>query len=150
MQAALDEAQHAFEEGEVPIGAVIVIDEQIIAAEHNRTAQWHDPVAHAEILAIRQACREVDYERLAGASVYVTVEPCVMCAGALVLARIRHLIYGTANPKAGGIRSLYTIGQDTRLNHRLDVTAGVLQEACARLMTSFFQQLRTGEVPKWS
>ena len=150
MQAALLEAQKAFEEGEVPVGAVLVVDNQIIASDHNRTEQLHDPIAHAEILTIRKTCEKLHYERLTDASLYVTVEPCVMCAGALLLARIRHLIYGTANPKAGAIRSLYTIVQDTRLNHQIEVTSGVLQEECARLMTSFFQQLRVGEVPKWS
>jgi tRNA(adenine34) deaminase len=150
MQAALIEAQKAYEEGEVPIGAVIVVDNQIIASDHNRTEQLHDPIAHAEILVIREACEKLHYERLSAASLYVTVEPCVMCAGALLLARIRYLIYGAANPKAGAICSLYTVVQDARLNHQIEVTSGVLQAECSHLMTSFFQQLRTGEVPKWS
>jgi tRNA(adenine34) deaminase len=150
MQAALQEAQKAFEEGEVPVGAVIVVENQIVASGHNRTEQLHDPLAHAEILVIRDACETLQYERLSTASLYVTVEPCVMCAGALLLARIRSLIYGAANPKAGAIRSLYTIVQDTRLNHQIEVISGVLQEECAQLMISFFTQLRCGEVPKWS
>ena len=150
MQAALIEAQKAYVEREVPVGAVIVIENQVIVADHNRTEQWHDPLAHAEMLVIRSACEKLGYERLSAAAVYVTVEPCVMCAGALLLARIRQLIYGTANPKAGAISSLYTLAQDTRLNHQIEVITGVLQAECAHLMTSFFQQLRTGEVPKWS
>ena len=150
MQSALNEAQKAFREREVPVGAVIVVDGQIVASNHNRTEQWRDPIAHAEILVIRDACEVLQYERLAQASLYVTVEPCVMCAGALVLARIRRLVYGTENPKAGAICSLYNIVQDTRLNHQVEVISGVLQQECRRLITSFFRQLRTGEVPKWS
>ena len=150
MQAALDEARQAFEEGEVPVGAVLVIDHQVVAADHNRTEQRHDPLAHAEILVIRRACEQLHYERLPEAALYVTVEPCIMCAGALILARIRQLIYGTPNPKAGAICSLYALGQDVRSNHQFEVSAGVLQPECAQLMTSFFQQLRQGEVPKWS
>ncbi len=150
MYAALQEAQHAFNEGEVPVGAVIVVDNHVIASNHNRTEQRHDPLAHAEILVIRDACRRLHYERLAEASLYVTVEPCVMCAGAMVLARIRQLVYGTENPKAGAVHSLYTVVRDTRLNHQLDVIAGVLQQECRELMTTFFRQLRAGGVPKWS
>ncbi len=150
MQAALHEARLAFSEGEVPIGAVLICDEQIIAADHNRTEQLHDPLAHAEILAIRAACTSLQYERLDQAMLYVTVEPCAMCAGAIVLARIAGIVYGTANPKAGAVRSLYTLTQDQRLNHQTTVTSGILQAECAQLMSSFFRQLRRGEVPKWS
>ncbi|MDY0091431.1 MAG: tRNA adenosine(34) deaminase TadA [Candidatus Vecturithrix sp.] len=150
MQAALQEAQAAYNEGEVPVGAVIVVANQIIASNHNRTEQCHDPVAHAELLAIRDACRVFQYERLAEASLYVTVEPCIMCAGAMVLARIRCLFYGAPNPKAGAIRSLYQIGQDPRLNHQIEVSSGVLEQECREMMTSFFRQVRSGEVPKWS
>ena len=150
MQIALDEARQAFQEGDVPVGAVIVVENQVIASNHNRTEQRHDPIAHAEILAIRDACQKMHYERLADASLYVTVEPCMMCAGAIILARIRQLVYGTDNPKAGAVRSLYTVVQDTRLNHQVEVISDVLQEECQQLMTEFFRQLRTGEVPKWS
>lgn len=150
MEAALQEARQAFREQEVPIGAVIVVDNQIIASNHNRTEQLRDPLAHAELLAIRDACRELRYERLSEASLYVTIEPCVMCAGAMILARIQHLFYGAENPKAGAIRSLYHLAQDTRLNHQVNVTSGLLQQECRKLMTSFFRQLRAGEVPKWS
>ena len=150
MQAALHEAQQAFDEGEVPVGAVIVVEHQIIASNHNRTEQLRDPIAHAEILAIRDACRVLQYERLSEASLYVTVEPCTMCAGALVLARIQHLIFGTTNPKAGAVQSLYHIVQDSRLNHQVEVNSGVLEQECRELMSSFFRQLRSGEVPKWS
>jgi tRNA(adenine34) deaminase len=150
MQAALLEAQKAFTEGEVPVGAVLVVEDHILASDHNRTEQRHDPLAHAEILVIRAACQQLNYERLAAAAMYVTLEPCVLCAGALLLARIRCLIYGAANPKAGAIRSLYTLVQDTRLNHQIEVISGVMQDECSQLMTSFFQQLRQGEVPKRS
>ena len=150
MLAAVQEAHRAYDEGEVPIGAVVVVGNQIIASNHNRTEQQHDPIAHAEILAIRDACRHISYERLTDASLYVTVEPCVMCAGALVLSRIRQLIYGAENPKAGAICSLYSVAQDARLNHQVEVVAGVMRDECRRLMSSFFQQLRLGEVPKRS
>ncbi|MBD3325566.1 hypothetical protein GF339_13345 [candidate division KSB3 bacterium] len=150
MHAALQEAHQAFAEGEVPVGAVLVIGNRIIAANHNRTEHTHDPLAHAELLVIRDACRQVQYERLTDASLYVTVEPCIMCAGALVLARVQRLIYGTPNPKAGAVRSLYQLVQDTRLNHQIDVIAGILEPECRQLMTAFFQHLRRGEVPKWS
>ena len=150
MMAALREAQTAYDEGEVPVGAVIVVDAHIIASNHNRTEQQHDPIAHAEILAIRDACQQMGYERLTDASLYVTVEPCVMCAGALVLSRIRQVIYGTENPKAGAVNSLYQVVQDARLNHQLDVISGVMRAECSRLMSTFFQQLRSGEVPKRS
>ncbi|MCP4396554.1 MAG: nucleoside deaminase [bacterium] len=149
MQTALQEAHTAYNEGEVPIGAVIVVENQLIASNHNRTEQRHDPLAHAEILVIRDACRVMDYERLAAAEMYVTVEPCVMCAGALVLARIQRLVFGADNPKAGAIRSLYSVVDDSQLNHQMEVIPGVLQEECRRLMQSFFRQLRAGEVPKW-
>jgi tRNA(adenine34) deaminase len=150
MQAALNEARKAFQEGEVPIGAVVVVDGEIIASNHNRTEQQRDPIAHAEILAIRGACGVLQYERLVEATLYVTVEPCVMCAGAIVLARFQRLVYGTENPKAGAVRSLYTIVHDPRLNHQVEVISGVLQQDCRELMTSFFRQLRGGGVPKWS
>ncbi len=150
IQAALQDAQKAFQEGEVPVGAVVVVDGQIIASNHNRTEQQRDPLAHAEMLVIRDACNILRSERLVEASLYVTVEPCVMCAGALVLARIQRLVYGTENPKAGAVCSLYTIVQDSRLNHQVEVISGVLQQECRQLMTSFFRQLRTGGVPKWS
>ena len=150
MLAAVQEAHRAYDEGEVPIGAVVVVDNQIIASNHNRTEQQHDPIAHAEILAIRDACRHISYERLTDASLYVTVEPCVMCAGALVLSRIRQVVYGAENPKAGAICSLYSVAQDVRLNHQVEVVAGVMRDECRRLMSSFFQQLRLGEVPKRS
>ena len=150
MQAALQEAQLAYNEGEVPIGAVIVVDGRLIASNHNRTEQRHDPLAHAEILAIQDACRTMDYERLAEATMYVTVEPCTMCAGALVLARVQCLVYGADNPKAGAIRSLYSVVEDSRLNHQMQVLPGVMLEECRCLMQSFFRQLRAGEVPKWS
>ncbi|PID56680.1 tRNA-specific adenosine deaminase [candidate division KSB3 bacterium] len=150
MQAALHEARIAYTEGEVPVGAVIVVDERILSSNHNRIEQRHDPLAHAETLVIRDACREMHYERLADATMYVTVEPCSMCAGAMLLARIRRVVYGVDNPKAGAVRSLYSLVEDSRLNHHIEVVSGVLSAECRHIMQSFFRQLRTGEVPKWS
>ncbi len=150
MQAALNEAKLAFQEGEVPVGAVIILDGNILASNHNRTEQLRDPLAHAEALVIRDACQMLQYERLAEASLYVTIEPCIMCAGAILLARISHLVYGAGNPKAGAVRSLYHLMEDARLNHQVNVMSGVLQTECAGLMTSFFRNVRAGEVPKWS
>ena len=142
MQRALQEAQKAFDEGEVPVGAVIVVENQIVASDHNRIEQLRNPIAHAEMLVIQEACRKLQYERLSSASLYVTVEPCVMCAGAILLARIQKLIYGTENPKAGAIRSLYTLVQDARLNHQVEVISGILRAECSQLMIAFFRRLR--------
>ena len=150
MQIAIREAQAAFQEGEVPVGAVVVIDNQVIAANHNRTEQFRDPLAHAEMLVIRDACQVFQYERLSEASLYVTIEPCAMCAGAVVLARLRQLVYGARSPKAGAIHSLYQLVQDPRLNHQVEVVGEVQAQVCGQLMSAFFQQLRRGEVPKWS
>ena len=142
MQAALEEGRKAHAIGEIPIGSVVVYDGRIIGAGHNLRERDNDPTAHAEVVAIRQAAQALGSWRLTGCTLYVTIEPCPMCAGALVMARIDRLVYGAADPKAGAVDSLYDIVRDQRLNHRVDVTAGVLREECAGLVQDFFRQLR--------
>ena len=142
MKEALTEAQKAFELGEVPIGAVIVKDEQIIAAGHNLTETTKDPTAHAEMIAIRNAAKVLGGWRLLGCSLYVTAEPCTMCAGAMVWARIENLYIGTMDPKAGACGSVFNVPQETRLNHRIHVETGIMEEQCAQLLRQFFRQLR--------
>ena len=129
----------------MPIGAVVVREDAVIAAAHNRRELDQDPVAHAEILALRSAAEVVGSWRLTGCSLYVTLEPCPMCAGALVLSRIDRLVFGARDPKAGACGSLRNIVQDTRLNHRCEVVRGVLEEECGELLRSFFARLRAGE-----
>jgi len=143
MEAALDEARAAAAAGEVPVGAVVVsADGELLARAHNRRESDGDPLAHAELLAIRQAAREVGGWRLVGATLYVTLEPCAMCAGALVLARVGRLVFGAADPKAGYCGTLGDLVRDPRLNHRLEVSSGVLAEASAGLLKGFFAELR--------
>jgi tRNA(adenine34) deaminase len=142
MQEALAEARRAAEIGEVPIGAVIVLGGAIIGRGHNRRESDGDPLAHAEILAIRQAAERIGGWRLQGTAIYVTLEPCAMCAGALVNSRIDRLVYGAADPKAGYCGTLGNLVQDPRLNHRLEMTAGLLEEESAALLRGFFGALR--------
>lgn len=139
---ALVEARRAADAGEVPIGAVVVLDGMVIARAHNAPITLHDPTAHAEVLALRAAARETGNYRLERTIVYTTVEPCLMCCGALVHARVARLVYGAADPKAGAAASLYRILDDGRLNHRVEVTAGVRAEECAALLTEFFRARR--------
>lgn len=143
MRIALDQAAIAQENGDVPIGAVIVHDWRIIAKAYNQRHQLQDPTAHAEIIALTQAATALQSWRLYGCTVYVTLEPCPMCAGALVLARVDRLVYGCEDPKAGACGSLYNIVQDQRLNHRMIVTKGVLGEQSAQILRAFFQKRRT-------
>ena len=143
MQAALKEARRAAADGEVPVGAVVVLGEEIIGRGSNRSIRDHDPTAHAEIVALREAATRLGNYRLTGCTLYVTTEPCAMCAGAAVLARIERLVYGCDDPKAGAVRSLYRIADDARLNHRIDVTGGVLAEDCAALLRDFFEKRRS-------
>ena len=146
MKLALEEAERAFARGEVPVGAVVVSPAgQILSQASNRTVMDRDPTAHAEILAIRAACRSLKNERLTGLSLFVTVEPCCMCAGALVWSRVARIIYGTADPKGGAVASLYRITGDGRLNHQVAVTGGILEEECRELMQRFFRQRRRKE-----
>ena len=142
MEEAVKEAQKALELMEVPVGAVIVRDGQIVGRGHNLTEIAKDPTAHAEIIAIREAAKTLGGWRLIGCQMYVTTEPCSMCAGAIVLARIPQLFIGTMNPKAGACGSLYNIVSDNRLNHRVHVTTGVMEDTCRQMMQSFFQKLK--------
>lgn len=142
MRMALDEARKAFQEGEVPVGAVLVMGREVLARTHNRCERLCDPTAHAEMLALREACSLLGNYRLSGGRLYVTVEPCVMCAGALHLARLERVIYGSADPKAGAMGSRYSIHSDGKLNHRLEVCSGLLETECSQLMSAFFKELR--------
>ena len=142
MQEALAEARRAAEIGEVPIGAVIVRDGEVIGRGHNRREIDRDPLAHAEILAIRQAAERIGGWRLTGCTMYVTLEPCAMCAGALVNSRVERLVWAAPDPKAGWCGTLGNLVQDPRLNHRLEMTAGVLEEDSAALLRGFFASLR--------
>ncbi len=142
MREALKEAQKAFELGEVPIGAVIVKDEQVIARGHNLTETSKDPTAHAEMIAIRRAAEALGGWRLLGCSLYVTAEPCTMCAGAMIWARIENLYIGTMDPKAGACGSVFNVPAETRLNHRIHVETGIMEDQCAQLLRQFFSQLR--------
>jgi len=142
MKLAIEQANIAEENGDVPIGAVIVHKNQIIAKAYNQREQLQDPTAHAEIIALTQAAAAMESWRLSGCTMYVTLEPCPMCAGALVLARIDRLVYGCDDPKTGAVKSLYNIVTDGRLNHRLEVTSGVLADECVKLLQDFFQKKR--------
>jgi len=144
MRRALAEADAAAEAGDVPVGAVVVMGGEVLATGRNRREADHDPTAHAEIVAIRAAAKAVGMWRLCGATLYVTQEPCPMCAGALVNARIERLVFGCLNPKAGAVRTLYALCEDPRLNHRVEVVAGVLAEECAARLKTFFEALRSG------
>ena len=142
MQLALEQAQLAFALGEVPIGAVLVMDGEVIARAHNRRETWHDATAHAELMVIQEACKTLGRWRLSGATLYVTIEPCTMCAGAMVLARVDRVVYGSPDPKAGAAESLFNVVDNRALNHRLQVTAGVMEEECRDIMKAFFRQRR--------
>lgn len=144
MRMALEEAEAARREGEVPVGAVVVCSGAVAGRGHNRTIGDCDPTAHAEMVALREAARRAGNHRLPDCSLYVTIEPCAMCAGAVVQARLARLVYGCDDPKAGAVRSLYRIADDLRLNHRTEVSGGVLAEECAEQIRSFFQQKRAG------
>jgi tRNA(adenine34) deaminase len=145
MAEALKEALKAGEEDEVPVGCVIVHQNRIIGRGRNRTVSLEDPTAHAEILAITAASEHLGSWRLTGCTVYSSIEPCIMCAGALVLARVDRLVYGAPDPKFGACGSLYMIPQDSRLNHRMPVTAGVLKDQSAGIMQEFFRKKRSRE-----
>ena len=142
MRAALREAELAGERLEVPVGAVVTREGQIIGRGFNRREGDNDPLAHAEILAIQEAVKVVGHWRLIGCTIYVTLEPCAMCAGALVNSRIDRLVFGARDPKAGFCGSLGNLVQDPRLNHRLEVREGVLQAECSGLLKAFFARLR--------
>jgi tRNA(adenine34) deaminase len=139
MKLALDQAEAAAVVDEAPIGAVIVHNERVIAVARNEREALRDPTAHAEMIAITQAAAALENWRLAGCTLYVTLEPCPMCAGAIVQARIPRVVYGAVDPKAGAVRSLYRLLEDPRLNHRCEVIEGVLAEQCGRVLSEFFK-----------
>jgi tRNA(adenine34) deaminase len=142
MRRALAAAEEAAGRGEVPVGAVVVLDDQIVAVAHNERETGSDPTAHAEIVALRRAAAAIGNWRLCNADLYVTMEPCPMCAGALVNARIRRLYFGCDDPKAGAVRTLYQILDDRRLNHRVEVVAGLMAAEGGALLRNFFGRLR--------
>ncbi len=142
MRVALAQGEVALEEGEVPIGAVVVKEGRVLAADHNRTEGDRDPTAHAEILAIREAAGVLGGWRLLETTIYVTVEPCPMCVGAIIQARIPRVVFGADDPKAGAAGSLYNILQDRRFNHRAEVVGGIMGKASAELLRRFFRNLR--------
>ncbi len=143
MRAALDEARLSLDHGDVPIGAVVVQGTEIVARAHNQRELLNDPTAHAEVLALRAAAEALGSWRLGGTTMFVTLEPCPMCSGALVLARVDRLVYGPADPRAGAALSLYNITQDPRLNHQVAITSGVLEDECAGLLRGFFEDRRS-------
>ena len=143
MALALSEAKKAGQMGEVPIGAILVSENgTILSATHNRTIALADPTAHAEILALREAARKINNYRLLNTALYVTVEPCIMCMGAIVQARISRVVFGASDPKWGAAGSLYNYAEDDRLNHRLEITKGVCEQDCRTLMQDFFHAKR--------
>ncbi len=142
MAEALREAERALEADEVPVGAIIVYEGRTIARAHNQREMLRDPTGHAEMIAITQAAEYVGSWRLDGCTMYVTLEPCAMCAGAIVLARLPRLVFGASDPKAGAVGSLYDIPRDPRLNHTVDVTSGVLEAECGEILSEFFRRKR--------
>jgi len=144
MGRALAEAEAAVAHGDVPVGAVVMVDGELVAARHNERELSRDPTAHAELLALRDAAAAVGSWRLEGASLFATLEPCLMCAGALVIARLSRLVFGAADPKGGACGSLYNVCVDPRLNHELEVRAGVRAAEAASLLQAFFAARRTG------
>ena len=145
MMEAIKEAKKAFEKDEVPVGAVIVHEGKIIARAHNQNVMLKDPTAHAEMVAITEAASALQSERLLKADLYVTIEPCAMCAGALVLARIQRIVFGARDLKAGACGSILNIAHHAKLNHRIHVTGGILESDCRRLLQEFFKRKRQKE-----
>ena len=144
MQEAIAEAELARAKGEVPIGAVVVHDNKVIGGGHNLRETSNDPTTHAEMVAIRQAAESIGHWRLLDTTLYVTLEPCVMCMGAIILARIPRLVYACRDPRAGAVGSIYDFAQDERFNHKVEVTEGVLADECSTMLSRFFQELRAG------
>ena len=142
MRAALEQAFEAKRRGEVPVGAVVVLDDEIVGRGFNQPIGTHDPTAHAEIVALREAARAISNYRLTGATIYVTIEPCQMCVGAMIHARVARVVYGSREPKAGALESAMRAHEHPSLNHRMIAEGGVLEEECRELMQSFFQGRR--------
>ncbi len=145
MRLALDEARLAAQKGEVPVGAVVVHGGVVIGRGHNLRETLQDPTLHAETIALREAAQSLGSWRLEDTTLYVTLEPCAMCAGALVLSRVPRVVYGCDDPKAGAVKTLYTIGSDERLNHRFELVAGVLSQECATMLSAFFANIRASK-----
>lgn len=145
MEMALAQARAAAAGGEVPVGAVIVKEGEVVGEGQNRNLRDHDPTAHAEIVALRQAAARLGNHRLAGCVLFATIEPCAMCAGAMVHARLARLVYGASDPKAGAAGSVLEVLNNTRLNHRMEVTSGVLAGRCSELLVKFFESRRTDQ-----
>jgi len=142
MQIALELSSKAFEKEEVPVGALIVIDNKIIAKAHNFCESTFDPTSHAEIIVIRESCRIIGNWRLTNATLYVTKEPCIMCSGAMINCRLKKLVYGCKDKKAGGVDSLFSLLNDKRLNHQVEIVSGVLEKECAEILSKFFKLRR--------
>lgn len=147
MKIALAEAENAYRHGEVPVGAVLVREGIVLSQGHNSPIAKNDPSAHAEMLVLREAGQKLGNYRLAGAELYVTIEPCIMCAGAIVHSRISRVIFGARDPKCGAVVSLYNILDDKRLNHQVKVTEGIMAEECGEIISRFFQQKRVTSRP---
>jgi tRNA(adenine34) deaminase len=145
MSLALEQAQRAFDQEEVPVGAIMVFDHQVVGSGRNAKERLKDPTAHAEMIAIREATKTLDRWRLFGCTLYVTLEPCAMCAGALISARVDRLVFGCSDPKAGAVVSLYSLLDDNRLNHRVEVLGGVLEEDATRMLKEFFVKRRSSK-----
>ena len=150
MRRALELAKEARLRGEVPVGAVVVLDGAVVGEGYNQPIGAHDATAHAEIVALREAGRKVGNYRLTGAVLYVTIEPCQMCVGAMIHARIARVVYGTREPRAGAIESAMRAHEHPSVNHRMEATGGMLEDECRALIQEFFRHKRSGEVPKWS
>ena len=142
MREALIEASKAEAEGEVPVGAVVLINEKIVGRGHNHSVRAHDPTSHAEILALRHAAHNMRNYRLPGSILVVTIEPCVMCAGAMIHARVDEVVYGAPDPKGGALESHFHLGDATPLNHKIEVTSGILADECSSLLSAFFDSRR--------
>ena len=142
MREALIEASKAEAEGEVPVGAVVLINEKIVGRGHNHSVRAHDPTSHAEILALRHAAHNMRNYRLPGSILVVTIEPCVMCAGAMIHARVDEVVYGAPDPKGGALESHFHLGDATSLNHKIEVTSGILADECSSLLSAFFDSRR--------
>ncbi len=145
MQMALQQAEQAYASGEVPVGAVIVYQGRVIAAAHNQREQLKDPTAHAEMIAITQAAESMENWRLGDCTLYVTLEPCPMCAGAALNARLPRVVFGAVDPKGGGVTSVFKLLSDARLNHRAEIVQGVMDAQCGEIMSRFFRSKRNGK-----
>lgn len=148
MHQALAQARRAVEAGEVPVGAVLVWGDTLLASGANQPITMNDPTAHAEILVIREAAKKIGNYRLPETTLYVTLEPCIMCMGAIIHARIQRLVFGALDPKTGAASSRYAIGADGLLNHRLEITGGILEEECSQLLKDFFRECRNGKLER--